>query len=106
MQLPSPTTMKKAEIAEGIVAVLCGEAEPKRKKQGAPVKNVYVDPVILNTVADLKTQYLNKPEVSVGFTRETEPESESAEILLKLSVRYSALSKRQKHLLNAFLESL
>ena len=110
MQLRSPTTMKKAEIAEGILAILCGEGEPKRTKYGAPVKNVYVDPVILDTVAGLKMQYLNLPEVSAVYSREpdseTEPEAEGADIFLKLSVRYSTLSKRQKYLLNTFLESL
>ena len=50
LQLKEPTKRNKAELIQEIIGVLCGEIIAKRTKRGAPIKNTYVEPQILQTV--------------------------------------------------------
>lgn len=111
MQLRSPTTMKKAEIINDVISVLCGELNTQRNNCGAPVKNSFVDPSILQTIAMLQEKHLpcnlensslDTPTTSAVFLRDTE----KIETSLQLSICYSSLTLEQKSLLHAFLRSL
>ena len=67
----SPTKEKKKEVLiEEIVLVLTGEVEPTWSNRGAPVKNNYVDPEIIETVEKLRSQYLNAPKDVYDFTKQ------------------------------------
>lgn len=53
-----PTKKTKERLIDEIVAILLGELTPTmRSKRGAPVKEDFVDPKILASIADLKDQY-------------------------------------------------
>ncbi len=57
--VPEPTKLKKQPLVEKIVAILSGEVAPEaRSKRGAPLKNDYVAPSILETIDKLRVQYL------------------------------------------------
>ncbi len=61
--VPEPTKLNKQPLVEKIVAILCGELAPEeRSKRGAPLKNDYVDPAIVQAVDDLRAQYLHYAE--------------------------------------------
>ncbi len=54
----SPTKKKKEILIEEIVSVLTGDLKPVWTNLGAPVKNDYVPPEILETVDKLRVQFL------------------------------------------------
>lgn len=55
-----PTKLNKALLIEKIVAILCGELAPVvRSTRGAPLKNDFVNPAILQGVDALRVQYLH-----------------------------------------------
>ena len=62
LELRDPTTKKKADLIAEILGVLCGEMSTKRNNRGAPIKNNYVEPAVLETVERLKSQFLYKKE--------------------------------------------
>lgn len=67
----SPTKEKKKEVLiEEILLVLTGEVEPTWSNRGAPVKNNYVDPEIIETVEKLRSQYLNGSKDVYDFTKQ------------------------------------
>ena len=44
IQLKTPTKSSKEELVQNIIAVICGEIQPKRNKRGAPVKCEFKNP--------------------------------------------------------------
>lgn len=102
LQLKDPTKKKKAELITEIIRVLCGEHIPHRNKKGAPIKNEYIAPQILEDIEKIKRRYtLNEAESENG-----EGETRAPKISLQFTVELSHLNERQKKLLNDFLSSL
>ncbi len=55
----NPTKKKKGELLSDILAVLLGEKAPELPSNlGAPIKNDFVDPTIIQKIEDLKKAYL------------------------------------------------
>ncbi|MBQ8659132.1 MAG: hypothetical protein IJ506_08345 [Clostridia bacterium] len=55
----NPTEKKKGELLDDILSILIGEAYPvEPSKRGAPVKNDFVDPNIIDKIEELKKTYL------------------------------------------------
>ncbi len=53
-----PTTKKKSELMEEITQILLGELQPvMQSRKGAPVKNDFVKPTVLNTINKLCADY-------------------------------------------------
>ena len=78
---------------------LCGEMTPRRSNKGAPIKNDYVEPRILEEIDCLKRRY---------HYEESEENVEVADsnVSLQILIKPSCLNKKQKQLLNNFLNSL
>ena len=122
LQLKDPTRMKKREIVQAIIGVYCGEIVPeKRSKKGAPIKNVFVNPIIAEKMEAYKKNILhseeeaeNESEQSLieedqSLLEEEQPLSkkeEASPVTVKLEVRPSALTTEQRQLFNDFLNSL
>lgn len=54
----NPAAKKKGELIDDIADILMGRKQPvERAKRGAPVKNEYVDPVIVDTVSQIRKLY-------------------------------------------------
>lgn len=102
LQLKDPTKKKKAELIQELVMTLCGEMTPRRSNKGAPIKNDYVEPKILDEIDRLKRKY------HAEGNEETEEvvEHTDSNVLLQLVIQPSCLNKKQKQLLNNFLNSL
>ena len=108
LQLKEPTKRNKAELIQEIIGVLCGEIIAKRTKRGAPIKNTYVEPQILQTVQALQKKYgldVEKNEEE-NVKRSDNDEKGDCEVILHLEIKPSALTVAQKQLLNEFLNSL
>ncbi len=59
LNFTDPTKLKKGDLLQSIVAVSAGEMIPAgRNNRGAPVKNNYVPPKLIETVENLKRRYL------------------------------------------------
>lgn len=120
LQLPKPSTIKKDELLNQIISVLCGEDTPERNKRGAPIKNDDFPPEILDKISKLQRKYF--PE---SFVAQPEPEPEPVTNLremlplylkenrllpktleLTLSLDVDKLNGNQKELLFLFLQSL
>lgn len=54
----SPTKLKKSELIEQLIGVLCGEIVQKKTKRGAPVKNDFVAQENIDEINALKKKYL------------------------------------------------
>lgn len=55
-----PTKKSKPDLLAAIIAVLTGEEKPiERSLRGAPIKNDYVDPEIVNTIDRLRHRYFD-----------------------------------------------
>lgn len=104
LQLRSPTKMRKGELIEEIVKVLCGESAQQRGKKGAPIKNDYVQPKLLEEITCLQREYLGVEK------EEAEEEGEEAEeetgVSLQFAIKPAMLSEEQKRYLTDFLNSL
>ena len=65
LNFTDPTKFKKGDLLQSIVAVLAGEMIPAgRNNRGAPIKNNYVPPKLIQTVENLKRRYLYNVEES------------------------------------------
>ena len=102
LQLSDPTRKKKSELIKEIIMALCGEISTARSNKGAPIKNDYVPQNILEEIAILKRKYLSNP-LEIGETLEV---IENVGVSLQFVVKPSFLNKKQKRLLNDFLNSL
>ena len=81
---------------------LCGEISTERNNRGAPIKNDYVPQNILEEIAILKRKYLSN-SLEIGETLEV---IENVGVSLQFVIKPSFLNKKQKRLLNDFLNSL
>ena len=117
LQIRTPTMMRKADLIEEIIKVLCGENSPQRNNRGAPVKSAYLDESIFETVERIQKKYFEKEtdgETATNAVEEqetippvrVEPVSESRLEPLQFTVRFSLLNEEQKNLFLAFLNSL
>ena len=58
LQLRKPTAMRKKELSEEIISVLCGETVPQRNgKKGAPIKVEYGLQEIFDKIDGFKKRY-------------------------------------------------
>ena len=58
LHFTDPTKLKKDDLLEQVVAAVAGEIVPAgRNGRGAPVKNNYVPPTLIQTIENLKKQY-------------------------------------------------
>ena len=60
-----PTKLKKEELIKQIIGVLCGEIVQVQTKQGAPVKDHYIDEKSVERIELIKRKYL-KGEAPLG----------------------------------------
>ena len=104
LQLQYPTKLRKDLLIKEIIEVLCGEMKPQRNKKGKPPKNSYIDPSLIEEINGLKKEYLLEDVETVSKTEKGA--TLLTETLLQLSINPSALSEKQKQLLNDFLNSL
>ena len=100
LQLKDPTKKKKTELITEIIMVLCGEYIPQRNNKGAPIKNDYIAPKIVEDIEAIKRKYLfeeleNKKE-----------EVKNPKVSLQFTIEPAFLNEKQKQLLNDFLNSL
>lgn len=58
-----PTTKKKRDLIEGIISVLVGELAPEYSNRGAPLKNNYVPPEMLDKIQRLQNEYAYSSDV-------------------------------------------
>ena len=71
-----PTEKKKDELVKDIISVLTGAVAPIEKStQGAPVKNVFVDPAIPAQVAELKRRLCGEETPTATESVKTEKET-------------------------------
>lgn len=61
-----PTKLKKEELIKQIIGVLCGEIVQVQTKQGAPVKDHYIDEKNVGRIELIKRKYLKKEEPLVA----------------------------------------
>lgn len=120
LQIEKPTMMRKADLIEEIIKVLCGEITPYRAGRGAPVKNGYVDESIFETVRKIQKEFawdvlfpppVEKKEIGVVLEENnaltfTETTEEVDLKNLQFTVHYAALTKEQKAKFLNFLKSL
>ena len=101
LQLQSPTKLRKKELIETIILVLCGELTPKRNRRGAPIKNNHCDPKIHDTLKQISNGTL--PALNKNQNEEfTYPKS----VNLSITINPATLTEEQKKKLSAFILSL
>ena len=61
-----PTKLTKVELIKQIIGVLCGEIVQVQTKQGAPVKNHYIDEKSVERIELIKRKYLKEEEPLVA----------------------------------------
>ena len=61
-----PTKLKKVELIKQIIGVLCGEIVQVQTKQGAPVKNDYIDEKNVEKIERIKRKYLKEEALDVA----------------------------------------
>ena len=99
--LQAPTKRKKGDLIRDIVEALCGEEKPSRSKRGAPIKNDYIEPSVLEEIEKIKGRYFD------GGMSALKEEKESEEgVFLQFTVQPSKLNERQKQRLHDFLSCL
>ncbi len=75
LNLRNPTTLKKADLIEELIKVLCGEINPIRNNKGAPIKGEYVDKSIFEKVTQFQREYLceNRDDYCGGECKNSSP---------------------------------
>lgn len=109
-----PTTLAKKALIEEIIALSVGEMKPNRKKSGAPVKNDFVDPKIVEGMENLKKEYEVEPQELEENQEQVEERLEQESVLaneeknydVQLVVHFSDLTTEQKEKLSDFIQSL
>lgn len=99
LQLTAPTKQKKGALIQEILGVLCGEIQQERNNRGAPIKDDYIEPRLIEEIERLQKKY---------FSNEIVEKKEIADerVAIQLSVDPIALNYRQKQLLKQFINSL
>jgi len=110
LNMPKPTVLKKGDLIEEIIKILCGESRPRRTKKGAPIKCDYLDESIFVAVENLQKEYLYGESLVKPLEESPplppEPIKEKWEEPLQFTVRFSLLNEEQKKCFLAFLQSL
>ncbi len=128
LQLREPTKMRKKELIEDIIKVHCGELLPEeRSKQGAPIRNGLINPLIVEKMREYREKILDAKECELEIIKEPKREiiekkktkikqlpakekhaetKKTSPVTLKLEIQPSVLTKEQRKLFNAFINSL
>lgn len=111
LRLQKPAALKKGDLIEEIIKVLCGEVSPQRNgNRGAPVKCDYLDERIFEKVESLQKEYLYGESLVKPLEESPpilpEPKEENNVEPLQFTVRFSLLNEEQKRLFLTFLDSL
>lgn len=101
LQLRKPTCLKKVELINEIINVLCGEQEGGRLLRGAPPKHNAFPAEIPTIIETLKEKYKEEIEIE-----QNQKEGEDKLPSLQFCIVIDRLNKKQKQLLNDFLNSL
>ena len=101
--LRKPSTLNKTELIAELIAVLCGEITPQRVLRGAPLKNKYLDPSIVESVESLKKHFLEGEEEEPVLPPQPQPIPPA---IVKIELNMESLSQEQKELLGALLKAL
>ena len=110
--LRKPSTLNKTELIAELIAVLCGEITPQRVLRGAPLKNKYLDPSIVESVESLKKHFLEGEEEEPVLQQQGEEPSLPPQpqpippAIVKIELNMESLSQEQKELLGALLKAL
>ncbi|MBE7079203.1 MAG: hypothetical protein E7380_05035 [Clostridiales bacterium] len=108
--LRKPSTLNKTELIAELIAVLCGEITPQRVLRGAPLKNKYLDPSIVESVESLKKHFLEEEEPVLqqqGEEPVLPPQPQPIPpAIVKIELNMESLSQEQKELLGALLKAL
>ncbi len=82
----SPTAKKKKELIEDIISVLTGEIAPAEPtNRGAPLKNDYVKPEVIEKMEDLHVSYLGggKTATTTEFSKQYEEYIQNNKFVLR-----------------------
>lgn len=72
--VPQATAINKDALIEEIIAVLMGQKLPvPRSNKGAPAKQIYLDPVIQKTLADICMRFLQDEKKNVFTVHDSAP---------------------------------
>ncbi len=102
LRLKKPSTLNKTELIAELIAVLCGEITPQRGLQGAPLKNKYLDPSILERVESFKKQFLEGEEPAPVLPSDDSP----SPAVVKIELNMERLTQEQKRLVGELLSKL
>ena len=106
LNLLAPTTLKKEALIKEIIQAICGEIVPQRSKRGAPIKNSYVEPQIIEEVEKLKKEYGFDETEEIFFDKISKIKEKDFNFVLQINFSIENLSLDQKRSLNSFLNSL
>ena len=112
--VPRSTALKKEALIEEIIAIICGEKQPKTRTVGAPLKNTHTTLDIVDQLVQLENDYkAEKAELQKKEQMENEPPepvlpSNQIEKIdgMQLVISFSDLNDDQKEKLGAFFQSL
>jgi len=107
--LRRPSTMKRADLTEDILKVLCGEEIEPRNKKGLPIKDTNVG-VIAREIEALQKKYLwgiLEEPTTVEAKKEPALAAEKAGCeSVQIVIQFSDLTKEQKELFMKFSKSV
>ena len=103
LNVPTPTRLKKDELIENIILVLCGELSFDKSKRGAPIKNTYLNQEIPLSIEQIKQSVFDGENIE---NEQKTDDPTQATTLLTFSVSVEKLTPCQKRFLYAFLNSL
>ena len=103
--LPAPTKLKKTQLVEDIVAVLCEEKVVERTKRGAPIKNKHCEQEIPLQIGQIKSHIFEEQGANTSNEDVKVQEEQRGGFPLQISVNIEKLSEKQRQLLQAFLDS-
>lgn len=61
--LRNPTAIKKHELIQKIIGVLCGEITETQTARGAPIKNTNLNFTVINTINQYASTYLSDKDI-------------------------------------------
>lgn len=108
LQMKAPTKLKKGELIEEILRLLCGEITSQRNLRGAPIKSRDVDQNTVEEIEKLKFAYgMYSSSASADIEKSKNANEQiSSPIMIRFTVCPSLLNERQRRLLNELLSSL
>lgn len=107
LELQKPTTLKKEDLINEILLVICDEKKPSRNIRGAPIKNTSFLPEI-----PLKIEKFREEIFGISYNIENTSITKNKEnffnnlVVLNLSLSVNELTEEQKQLTLKLLESL